>query len=210
MTMPDTDPTSFPPVLNVWQRINLVMKEIGYVRKQNSTVGLPYKTVSHDSVIGALRDPMTRAGLGFYHSVEEFKRDSNRITLKLRLRLINCDDPSDFTESIVYSEGVDSQDKGYGKALSYACKYFLLKTFCLETGDKEEDDGKDSDENNEDYRPAKISAAQVEILKEAIADDKNIYANIVRNILNNDLRNLTVDRFDAALDYVKTLWKIRK
>ena len=34
-----------------------------------------------------------------------------------------------------FGYGIDNGEKGPGKAVSYAVKYALLKTFCLETGD---------------------------------------------------------------------------
>jgi len=206
--MDELENQNIPKVLNIWQRINLVMGEVAYVRKQQSTAGLPYKTVSHDSVIGALHESLTCHGVGFYHTVEEFKHDGNRVTCKFNLRLVNCDDPSDFTESTVYSEGIDSQDKGYGKALSYACKAYLLKTFCIETGDAADrvDTSDSGDETNEEFKPEKITAVQYRTICDMVGDNKSLHASIVEHLPGKKLENMTSDYYDRVIAYIsKTL-----
>jgi len=71
---------------------------------------------------------------------------------------VNVDDPKDRTATTHIGYGIDSSekdgrisvgDKGPGKAISYAFKYALLKTFCLETGDDPDNDA------NSAYEPAK-------------------------------------------------------
>jgi hypothetical protein len=49
-----------------------------------------------------------------------------------------------------FGYGVDAQDKGPGKAMSYGVKYALLKVLGLETGD----DPDVVQDNRADYRPA--------------------------------------------------------
>jgi hypothetical protein len=51
--------------------------------------------------------------------------------------MINVENPEDSIESEWHGFGMDTQDKAIGKAYSYAYKYFLLKTFALETGDED-------------------------------------------------------------------------
>jgi hypothetical protein len=46
-----------------------------------------------------------------------------------------------------FGYGIDDQDKGAGKAMSYAVKYALLKTLGLETGD-DPDENQDAQFNN--------------------------------------------------------------
>jgi hypothetical protein len=58
----------------------------------------------------------------------------------MKTAFINADCPEEKIESFYYGYGIDTQDKGIGKAISYAVKYALLKQFCLETGDDPERD----------------------------------------------------------------------
>lgn len=48
---------------------------------------------------------------------------------------VNIDKPEDQIETKVFSEGIDTGDKGSGKAITYADKYSLLKAYKIETGD---------------------------------------------------------------------------
>ncbi len=51
------------------------------------------------------------------------------------MTFFNIDDPQDKLDTCSFGFGVDTQDKGPGKAMSYMVKYALLKTLGLETGD---------------------------------------------------------------------------
>ena len=50
-------------------------------------------------------------------------------------RFVNIDKPEEFLEIITYGDGMDSQDKAPGKAMTYADKYALLKGYKIGTGD---------------------------------------------------------------------------
>ena len=43
--------------------------------------------------------------------------------------------PEEYTETTVFSVGLDSQDKGDGKAMTYGDKYALMKQYKISTGD---------------------------------------------------------------------------
>jgi hypothetical protein len=50
-------------------------------------------------------------------------------------RFVNVDKPDEFIEIVSFAEGIDSQDKGSGKAMTYADKYALMKAYKISTGD---------------------------------------------------------------------------
>ncbi len=58
----------------------------------------------------------------------------------LNVKFVNVENRSETIELNYPGYGVDNGDKGPGKAISYAFKYALLKTFCLETGDDPDND----------------------------------------------------------------------
>ena len=60
---------------------------------------------------------------------------------------VNVDDPGDYIEVASCGDGADTQDKGSGKAMTYAYKYMWLRTFSLPTG---EDPDKISSEELDD------------------------------------------------------------
>ena len=55
-------------------------------------------------------------------------------TIEMTFRNVDDKDDTITVKSVGY--GADNSDKGIGKAVSYAVKYALLKSFSLETGDE--------------------------------------------------------------------------
>ncbi len=128
------------PVKNIYQRINLVMQEVDYIQRGEKKVAGQFRYVSHDQVSSTLHGPMTKHGIACIPSVVEMRQDGNRTEIMLEVTFINIDNPSDMFSVVYWGYGVDSSDKGIGKAISYAFKYALLKTFVLETGDDPDQD----------------------------------------------------------------------
>lgn len=126
--------------MNIYQKINAVMEEVEAIQKEDKKVNNQYRFVSHDAVAKALHRPLTKHGIVTIPTVADIKQEGNRTEIKLDVTFINCENPEDkFTVSFP-GYGIDPSDKGIGKAISYAFKYCLLKTFCLETGDDVEKD----------------------------------------------------------------------
>ena len=131
---------------NIYQRLHSVMKEVKGVNKGSLKVNGQYRFTSHDAVAKALHDPLVNNGIMLMTSVSDIKQDGNRTSINLVMSFINIDHPEDKVTVSFPGYGIDPQDKGVGKAISYAFKYGLLKTFCLETGD-------DVEKDNIDYVP---------------------------------------------------------
>ena len=50
-------------------------------------------------------------------------------------RFVNIDKPDEYIDITTYGDGVDTQDKAPGKAMTYGDKYALLKAYKIQTGD---------------------------------------------------------------------------
>tara|TARA_R110000765_G_scaffold23883_2_gene60065 strand:+ start:1311 stop:2180 length:870 start_codon:yes stop_codon:yes gene_type:complete len=124
---------------NVHQRIHAVMEELAFVQKTgslkfgNTDKGIPVAT--HDDVTKTIHPLLVKFRLTSLPSVETFEQVGNLTMVTITTRFTNIDDPSDFTEIKSLGFGADSQDKGPGKAVSYAVKYAYLKCLVLETGE---------------------------------------------------------------------------
>jgi hypothetical protein len=134
--------------LNIYQRLHAVMGEIDYIQKDKKQ-GMRYSIVSHDKVTAAVRPLLHKHGVIYYIDDLEYQQDGNRTQCKITVTFVNIDDPDDQVLAESFGYGVDDQDKGPGKAMSYAVKYALLKTLGLETGD-EPDEVQDERAN---YKP---------------------------------------------------------
>jgi hypothetical protein len=135
--------------LNVYQRINAVMKEVEYVQKDISVSGGgSYKAVSHDMVLAVLRKAMVANGIvtrteqlsGEIVQMRDLSKDikMHLYCASYAIHFVNIDKPEDFMTVTISAHANDTGDKAPGKACSYAVKYGMLKTFGLETGESDE------------------------------------------------------------------------
>ena len=139
-------------IKNIHQRLLAVMSDISYVLKSDKKVNNQYSFASHDAVTALCRRALIEHGVRFKSSVDGHEKEWVTMTsrggdtqylfthVKIKAEFINVDDPKDNDISYFYGTGLDTQDKGEGKAVSYACKYALLKNLMLETGDDPEKD----------------------------------------------------------------------
>jgi len=119
---------------NLWQRLHGVMQDVSYVGKDKKA-GMKFSIVSHDKVTALVREHFIKHGVIYYPVDLQMRQDGNRTECKVTVRFTNIDAPEEFIDVPCPGYGVDPQDKGPGKAMSYAVKYAVLKTLSLETGD---------------------------------------------------------------------------
>lgn len=139
---------------NIYQRMNAVMAAVQSIEKDKETKGAEafrYKYVSGERVLETIRPHLIEQGIVVIPSVIATKNESVlvkrkngestelRTEMDVRLEFVNMDDPKDRVETIFLGVGIDPGDKGPGKALAYAHKYGLLKTFCIPTSEAEND-----------------------------------------------------------------------
>ena len=137
---------------NIHQKINQAMHDIKGVEKTQSGKA-PYPTVKHEDLTKVVRPVFQKLGIVYYMTDMDVTREGNNTIAKFTLRLVNVDNPQDVLDVDTLGYGIDNQDKGPGKAISYGVKYALLKLLGLSGGE-------DSDNENV---PAK-SATQRKIV----------------------------------------------
>ncbi len=204
--------------LNICQRIRSIMEEVSYVQKEDKKVNNQYKFVSHDAVTAKIRPALLKHGVIAIPSYFDISVDGNRTNCSMSMTFVNVDKPEDKIEipCAGFGQGIDPQDKGAGKAMSYAYKYALLKIFALETGD-------DPEKDNIDYTPPKVIEKSPEqkthdwfMAKLAtIVNDKQFKTfsesqvnKDARDKLYNDSRELSVKVEDAI--QAKIIWLSNK
>ena len=121
------------------QRLNAVQDEVDYVQKEKKP-GMRYSIVSHDAVTAKVRPLMVKWGVLYYPFGLDMRQAGNRTEMHMSVRFVNIDNADDYIDVVSAGYGIDDQDKGPGKAISYAIKYALLKTLGLETGDDPDTD----------------------------------------------------------------------
>lgn len=128
---------------NIYQRILAVMSDVAYIQKSDKKVNNQYSFVTHDEVSRVLHPKLVEHGIVVVPSVVNWRQDGNRTEADVEVAFVNADAPDDRVTVRALGFGIDPQDKGPGKAVSYATKYAMLKTFVLETGDDPERDSID-------------------------------------------------------------------
>lgn len=143
--------------MNIYQRINAVMKAVAYVQKDKavSGMGAGYKAVTHDQLVATIRQHVVAAGIAvtvsqtrgmFHEKGKKWDRDTKQeVPDSMRLyegeydvSLVNIEDPTDRVTVHVEAHALDNGDKAPGKAMTYATKTAMLKLFWLETGENDE------------------------------------------------------------------------
>lgn len=175
--------------MNIFQRMSAISDKISKVAK-NLTVGVgksAYKAVGESDVLSAVK-PIEREYGVYSYPVSRKIIDTNVLTttseydgkvteknqLFMRIetvyRFVNMDNTAEYIDITTYGDGVDSQDKACGKAMTYADKYALLKAYKIETGD-DPDQNKSEDLKSVGKVDKKASPKQVEILAKNYTGD---------------------------------------
>jgi len=115
---------------------------------QGKTNGVPYKITSWNEVNDKVRKQLKEHKVLIIPKVLEHTKEGNLTTVRMNAEIINVENPSDkITLGDYFGYGVDSSDKGVGKAISYAYKYLLMKLFMTAIGEDE-----DSEFSNPQYK----------------------------------------------------------
>lgn len=137
--------------LNIYQKMSIATEKIQTVTK-NLRVGegtkSEYKAVKEADVLKAVKPIEIELGIYSYPFDRKILKDERTtfknkfgelenfvIRMETTYRFINTDNPEEFIDIKTYGDGVDSQDKAPGKAMTYADKYALLKAYKIQTGD---------------------------------------------------------------------------
>lgn len=137
--------------MNIFQRMSAVTAELQTVAK-NLTVSTgknnTYKAVSERDIIDAVKPIEGKHGIYSYpydrqvieSQILESEFNGNKKTtffsrIKTTYRFVNVDKPDEYIDMVTFAEGIDAQDKGSGKAMTYADKYALMKAYKISTGD---------------------------------------------------------------------------
>ena len=135
---------------NIYQRMSKITAEISAVAK-NLQVGIgkgSYKAAGEADVLASVKPIENKYGVYSYPidreivesgTMERETQYGKSVQLYMRIRVtyrfLCIDNPESYIDIVSYGDGVDSQDKAPGKAMTYADKYALMKAYKIITGD---------------------------------------------------------------------------
>lgn len=169
--------------LNVYQRLHGAMADTGPLKKDRTMDGGKQKFAYHGhavitaqskAVFEKWRIAVSNTVLEEHHEsilIGQYNTPGYFTTARVRVRLFNIDDPTDFIEAEHVGYGQDTSDKGIGKAVTYASKYALMKILMISDGEEPDIESMDWDALDQEIgrktRPARQAAAKKENTRSA-------------------------------------------
>lgn len=141
--------------MNIYEKLAAITAELQTVAK-NLTVATSktqsYKAVSERDILDAVKPLEAKYGVYSYpasrvvlesnllesesaYNGQTTKKTTFMTRIATVYRFVNIEKPEEFIETTTFAEGIDSQDKGSGKAMTYGDKYALMKAYKISTGD---------------------------------------------------------------------------
>lgn len=174
--------------MNIFEKLLCITDEIKRVNK-NLDVGVgknSYKAVGEADVLAAVKELEKKYGVYSYpckreivdrdilETVKEYNGEVTRgnqlfMRLEVTYRFVNIEKIDEFIEVTSYGDGIDTQDKAPGKAMTYADKYALMKAYKIISG---EDADQEHSPDNVTYKKkgeSKATPKQLDVLKKAYA-----------------------------------------
>lgn len=195
--------------MNIYQKINEVMKKIEYLTKDDKVEfgTTKYKAISEEKVTTAVREQLVSQGIVII-PIEQQSENKELIrteksvfmltSVHVKYRIQNIDDINDFIEVESNGTGVDTQDKGVGKAMTYAYKYMLLRTFAIPTGE-------DPDKTSSAETDAKIES-EIKNQQKTKQIKQNDNENLDRLVTEQQANTINILMKQKGLNVEQQLW----
>lgn len=209
--------------LNIYQRMLRATSEIERVAKNlkvDVRRGKSYKAVAEADVLEAVKPIEEAFGIYSYpvkrtiikdetyttkrfYEGDESEKTNFFLRLEVVYRFLNVDKPDEYIDITTYGDGVDTQDKAPGKAMTYADKYALLKAYKIQTGDDPDaEPSGDLRKKEQAYEPTeKAYEPTEEQLQEA--QDLGIELGRLAAYLKKSVENISGDDLTKAIKVKK-------
>lgn len=199
--------------MNIFEKMAAITADLQTVAK-NLTVATSkttsYKAVSERDILDAVKPLEAKYGVYSYpvsrtilesHMLESESEYQGKVQKKTTFmtrietvyRFVNVEKPDEYIDTITFAEGIDPQDKGSGKAMTYGDKYALMKAYKISTGDDPDQEAS----KEERYQPAPTARQKlIAFLKEkgidmkAFAEANKLDKNTTESRYNELLKEL--------------------
>ena len=186
---------------SLYEKIQLISEEIKSIEK-DMTVGTgsySYKAVSDLMVTKKVKEAEqkfkvvsipTKQDLVNHEVIRVVDGNKEKLTysfiIKMIVTFVNLENTDEKIEIESYGHGLDSGDKGFGKASTYARKYALLNAYKIATGEDP-----DADPSKGAEASKKPSEKRIAVTNYLVQDSK---------IMNSTLQHFNLGNIDDATD----------
>ena len=126
--------------LTLHQKIFMVQQNVACDLEESAGNKLQWKPIVHWKVTGAVKAALAKYRLTCIPIVRDTRQDGQRTICSVSLVITDIDTGEQTSVGEYVGYGIDSMDKGPGKAVSYAIKTAMLKTFMMNIADENEID----------------------------------------------------------------------
>lgn len=170
--------------MTIYEKLSAIWGAIQYMQKDDHLKfgSTDYKALSEEKVTSIMREQMVKQGLVVFPIEMTSSRQGQISHVDVKYRIVNVENPEEYIEVVSCGDGADTQDKGAGKAMTYAYKYMWLRVFGIPTGeDPDKITSAEIDENEKKAAAAeKAPAICEECGKTITATRNNPYDTIIR------------------------------
>ena len=123
--------------MNIYQKMLCIMQDVQYLAKDDKVEfgSTKYKALSEEKVTRIMRDELIKYKMLIFPIQQTATRSGQITHVDVTYRLQNAENDEEYIDIVSCGDGADSQDKGSGKAMTYAFKYMWLRTFAIPTGE---------------------------------------------------------------------------
>lgn len=202
--------------MNIYEKLLTIANELETVAK-NLEVGTgknSYKAVGEADILKAVKPLELKYGIYSYpyHRVivesgvlenetidyqthEKVTKKNLYERIETTYRFVNIEKPEEYIDIVSYGDGIDSQDKSVGKAMTYADKYALMKAYKIVTGD-------DPDQNpSQPLKSVQLKDERTQLIKQCDALGMNLEK--VAFYFRKNITDLTNDEIKQAIEMQK-------
>lgn len=196
--------------MNIYEKLSKITTELSTVAK-NLEVGVgqnKYNAVGEADVLRAVKPLEAKYGVYSYpysrqiidsgiienesidyKTKEKVIKKSLFERIEVVYRFVNIEKADEFVDITTYGDGIDSQDKSVGKAMTYADKYALLKAYKIITGE-DPDQNESADLKGITTKPGldKMLLAEAERLGIELEKAATYLKKSVAALTNDDLK----------------------
>lgn len=212
--------------MNLFEKLMTITDEIGTINK-NLVVGegkASYKAVGEADVLKAVKELEKKYKIYSYpferkivdstilQTEKEYKGEikrGNQIFLRIETvyRFVDIEKIDDYIDITTYGDGIDTQDKAPGKAMTYSDKYALLKAYKIVTGD--DPDQNASPENMEikgSSKTNKVSDSQAKaIYSLMIRKGIDVVSNLQKIFNVSNTADLTQEQYSQLVSKLNAM-----
>ena len=136
--------------MNIYEKLLEIRKSVDYLKKTAKNTMQNFNYNPSSQVLQSVREKMNEVGVILVPEVKDVKaqtlvnaKGTTQIFTEMYFTFtwLNVEKPDDKLSCPWYAQGIDTSEKGPGKAMTYGEKFFILKFFNIATDSHDPDAG---------------------------------------------------------------------